>query len=334
MTIKWGVMGAAGIARKMFLPAAAVADGCEVVAIASRSKEKGQALADQFGVARVYDSYDRLLADPEIDAIYVPLPNAQHVSATLEALAAGKHVLCEKPIALEATEIATIAKAASDAGRHAIEGFMVAYHPQWQQVRDWIADGEIGQVQQIEGVFTYFLDDADNIRNRADGGALRDIGVYPIFITRWITGQEPKRVYGRMRYGGTAESDLHTSAWMEFDEFDASFYVSARADRSQSITVYGTKGRIEVPNAFNPPNEGPHQIHLFKENEVNKVANFENTFQFALQLESLGKLFNGEGKPLMKLQNSEGNQRVLDAVIESNRSGRWVNIDQANNTNA
>lgn len=324
MNTRWGVMGAAGIARKMFLPAAAQSASAEVRAIASRSMEKSQALAREFGLAQAYDSYDALLNDLEIDAIYIPLPNAQHVEATERALAAGKHVLCEKPLAMNAEDINRITFAAQAAERMAVEGFMVAYHPQWDQVRKWIADGMIGKIQRIEGCFTYFLDQPENIRNAADGGALRDIGVYPIFTTRWVTGQEPRRALGVRRTDSTADADISTAGWLEFDDFDAEFYVSSRADRTESFIVFGTEGRIEVPKAFNPPDEGPQQIVLYKGNEIAETHTFSDVFQFALQIEHLSQCFAGQGTPRVTLANSQDNQRVLDAVLQSTEEGGWV----------
>lgn len=326
MTTRWGIMGAAGIARKMFLPAVATIDNASVVAIASRSSEKAQALADQFHVQTIYDSYDKLLAAPDIDAIYVPLPNDQHVRATIDALRAGKHVLCEKPISLNTDEIHLIKVEAEKARRHAVEGFMVAYHPQWQKVRDWIEEGKIGAIQRIEGVFSYFLDDKSNIRNRSDGGALRDVGVYPIFVTRLISGQEPHRVMGHMRTDVAAGADTHTMAWMEFDGFEAAFYVSARADRSESLVIYGTHGRIEVPHAYNPPNTGVQQIHLFKGNALDTIETFHDIFQFAHQVEHLSAVFQGRGDPRVTLENSTANQRVLDAVRRAAQSQRWEDV--------
>lgn len=326
MASKWGILGAAGIARKKFLPAAERAASADVVAIASRSEKKGQALADEFGVSRIYDRPEDLFADPDIDAIYIPLPNRLHVEATLQAVAAGKHVLCEKPISLLAAEIDLISDAAIRADRHVIEGLMVAYHPQWQKVKEWIAEERIGTLQRIEGVFSYFLNDSSNIRNGVDGGALRDIGVYPIFLTRLISAQEPLRVFSQGRSDESAASDTQTAAWMEFEGFDASFFVSARADRSESLTIYGTHGRIEVPKAYNPPDSGEQRIHLFKSNELVETETFCDVFQFALQIEHLSEVFAGRISPLVTLENSSANQRVVDAILRSNASGEWEEV--------
>lgn len=327
MTVKWGILGAAGIARKQFLPAVAQSPSAKAVAIASRSVDKAQALADQFGVPQVYGDYAQLLADDSIDAIYIPLPNAQHVDWTIKALEAGKNVLCEKPIAMTADEIARIQAAEQATGRKAVEGFMVAHHPQWQQVRDWIAEGAIGKIQRIEGVFTYFLNDDANIRNRADGGALRDIGVYPVFATRMVSGQEPRRVLGRMTFDDTAEADIHTAGWMEFDGFDAAFMVSSRMDRTEGVTVFGTHGRIEVPKAFNPADAGAQTIHLFKGNQLDQSVQYDDVFQFALQVEHVSAAFKAGTPHLVTLENSTANQRVLDGIITSHQTGAWVSLD-------
>ncbi|WP_370232487.1 Gfo/Idh/MocA family protein [Cognatishimia sp.] len=203
---------------------------------------------------------------------------------------------------------------------------MVAYHPQWKQVRDWIDQGEIGTIKRIDGCFTYFLDQPDNIRNRSDGGALRDIGVYPVFASRMISGQTPSRVWGTMQFGEGAESDLSTTAVMQFSDFEASFHVNTRADRTEFITVYGTKGRIEVPKAFNPPNEGTQSIYLFKGNTLAETKCFEDVFQFALQVEHVSKLFKEGGEPVVEMQSSYENQKVIDAVIASVRAEKWVDV--------
>ena len=324
--LKWGVLGAAGIARKMFLPAIATCGNATVAAIASRSAEKAEAMAEAFDITTIYGDYDALLTDPNIDAVYVPLPNHRHVDMTISALEAGKHVLCEKPIAMAADEVLQIQTAARETGKSAVEGFMVAYHPQWDQVRAWIADGKIGRIQRIEGYFTYYLDDPSNIRNREDGGALRDVGVYPIFTTRLVTGQEPRRVLGRMSFDKTAEADLSTSAWMEFDGFDAAFHVNTRADRSENLTIFGTHGRIEVPNAYNPPNSGVHKIFRFAGNALAETAMFQDVFQFAEQLAHLSDVFAGKGAARVSLENSWANQRVVDAIRLSAAKTDWVSL--------
>ncbi|NRB05784.1 MAG: Gfo/Idh/MocA family oxidoreductase [Rhodobacteraceae bacterium] len=324
--IRWGVIGAAGIAHKMFLPAAAAASNASVRALASRSMGKAQEMADKFDIPKVYEGYDALLADPDIDAVYIPLPNKLHVEATLSALAARKHVLCEKPISMKAEEVAKIADAATEAQCHAMEGFMVAYHPQWEHVRSWIASGAIGDIKHIEGCFTYFLDDAENIRNHADGGALRDVGVYPIFATRLITGKEPKRVLGRMVFDDTAAADVNTSAWMEFDGFDANFHVNTRADKSHSIIVYGTHGRIEMPTCFNPADVGAQSVYLFKGDQISETKTFTDVFQFALQVENVSDVFAGNATAVVSLENSAANQRVVDAIIRSAETNGWVDV--------
>ncbi|MCV6547650.1 MAG: Gfo/Idh/MocA family oxidoreductase [Cohaesibacter sp.] len=326
MTIGWGILGAAGIAKKQFLPAIKQVANAEIRAIASRSKSKAQSFANDFDIPKIYNTYDSLLNDPDIDAIYIPLPNDQHLETTKQALSAGKHVLCEKPITLQADEIHEIQSAAKAADKWAIEGFMVAYHPQWDQVRHWIESKAIGKIQRIEGCFTYYLDDPNNIRNREDGGALRDIGLYPIFLTRWITRSEPQRVLGRSFYDQSAKADIQTTAWLDFADFDLSIFVSARANRSETLTIYGTKGRIEIPKSYNPPNSGEQKIFLYKENEIAETKTYQDVCQFARQIESVSKVFAGEGEPIVSLQNSYANQAILDAIRLSAQHDQWQTL--------
>ncbi len=194
--VRWGILGAAKIAREWVVPAIHMSDRGEVAAIASRTPGKAAAMAAPYGEVTLHDDYEALLADPGVDAVYVPLPNGAHVEWTAKCLEAGKHVLCEKPIALKAEEIDPLIALRDRTGLLAAEAFMVSHHPQWLRARELVADGAIGRLLQVQGAFTFNNPDPDNIRNRADlgGGALRDIGVYPCISTRFVTGAEPLAV--------------------------------------------------------------------------------------------------------------------------------------------
>ncbi len=194
--VRWGILSAAKIAREWVVPAIHMSDRGELAAVASLTPGKAAGLASPYGPVTLHETYEGLLADPDVDAIYIPLPNGAHVEWTAKCLEAGKHVLCEKPIALRAEEIDRLIALRDRTGLVAAEAFMVTHHPQWIRARTLVQDGAIGRLRQVQGAFSFYNTDPDNIRNRADlaGGALRDIGVYPAIGARFVTGAEPVSV--------------------------------------------------------------------------------------------------------------------------------------------
>jgi len=259
--VVWGVLSTAKIGWEKVIPAMQQGEHCEIRAIASRNLEKGRAWADKLGIPQAYGSYEELLADPEIEAIYNPLPNDQHVPLTLAAARAGKHVLCEKPVALTATQAAELREVAGKV--HIMEAFMVRFHPQWIAVRERVQNGELGDLRAVQTYFSYFNRDPGNIRNQADigGGALYDIGCYPIVTGRFLFGAEPRRVIALIDRDPEFKTDRMVSALVDFGEGRRlDFTVSTQSVPFQRVQICGTRKRIEVQIPFNAPLGGTCEV--------------------------------------------------------------------------
>ncbi|MCL4122617.1 UNVERIFIED_CONTAM: hypothetical protein GTU68_067418, partial [Idotea baltica] len=250
---RWGILSTAKIAREHLIPAMQDSTNGIVAGIASRSRERAQKIADRFAIPHVYDSYDDLINSADIDGVYIPLPTSQHSEWAIKAACAGKHVLCEKPIALAASEIDGIINARDENGVLVSEAFMVTYHPQWLKVRELLNDGVIGKLRLVQGAFSYFNTDPDNMRNIAQlgGGALRDIGVYPTVTTRFATQQEPVRLRAEVDVSNDFGTDTFANVTAEFPGFSMSFYVSTQLAMRQEMTFHGDKGRISLQAPFN-----------------------------------------------------------------------------------
>ncbi len=262
--LRWGVLSTADIARRKWIPGVRHAPDQrgEVLAIASRDGEGARRIAASLGIPRAHGSYEELLADPEVDAVYIPLPNHLHLDWTLAAARAGKHVLCEKPIALSSAEAQQMADACASAGVLLMEAFMYRLHPSWRAVRELIASGRIGRLQTVQSWFSYYNDDPRNIRNQADagGGALMDIGCYSINLSRMLFGAEPERVEASILRDPDMEIDVLTSALLVFPGGGtATFTCSTRSESDQRVHIYGTEGRISIGIPFNiPPDRETH----------------------------------------------------------------------------
>src|SRR6185369_2901376 len=262
--VRWGVLGTANIALAKVIPAMQRSSWCEIAAIASRDGAKAAAAAGKLNISRAYGSYDKLLADTSIEVIYNPLPNHLHVPWTIQAAEAGKHVLCEKPIALSAEEARTLIEVRNRTGVRIQEAFMVRTHPQWLETRRLIHSGRIGPLRSITGFFSYFNPDPTNIRNHLElgGGALMDIGCYPITISRFMYETEPRRVLGLIERDAATGTDTLTSAVLDFPNGHSTFTCSTRLAPYQRMIFTGAEGRIEVLIPFNAPNDRPTQILL------------------------------------------------------------------------
>ena len=251
--IRWGILSTANIGMQKVTPAIMASPSSEVVAIASRDAAKARAAADQLGIAKAYGSYEDLFADPEIDAIYNPLPNHLHVPMTLAAARAGKHVLCEKPIALSAAEAEQLRDIPK--GIVFMEAFMVRFHPQWARAREIVRSGELGDIRAVRGTFTYFLTDPTNVRNQLDigGGGIYDIGCYPITAARYLLDAEPLRAVSLVDRDPVMQTDRLASALLDFGGGrQASFICSTQTNLGQSLEVLGSKGRLELVVPFTP----------------------------------------------------------------------------------
>jgi predicted dehydrogenase len=260
--LRIGVLSTADIARKKVIAGIRRSQRCEVVAIASRDAAKAKQAARDLGIPRGHGSYEALLADPDVDAVYIPLPNHLHREWTVAAARAGKHVLCEKPLAMTAADAQLMVDACRSAGVTLMEAFMYRQHPSWQAVRQIVDDGGIGQLTAIQSWFSYYNDDPHNIRNivEAGGGALYDVGCYCVNLSRMMFGGEPRRVQAAITRDPLMGVDIVTSAILEFDGGVSTFTVSTRTETDQRVHIYGTRGRISVAIPFNIPPDRPTQV--------------------------------------------------------------------------
>lgn len=318
--LRWGVMGAARIAREYLAPAIHKSRSGVLEAVASHDEGRAAALAAPYG-ARAITGYDALLADPAIDAVYVPLANVDHVPWTLKALAAGKHVLCEKPVAMDVAGVDALIAARDAAGRLCAEGFMVVHHPQWVRAREIVASGELGGIRQVDGVFTYHNVDPANIRNRADagGGALRDIGVYPTVVTRFATGLEP--VAARARIEREAGVDATSRVSLDFPGFEAAFYVSMRLAPRQEMVFHGAKGWLRVRTPFNAGVYGEDVLELRSPKGDYRLERFPWIDQYELQIEAFNRSALTGAPYACPLEFSRGNQAAIDAIFRAGDGG-------------
>lgn len=328
--VRWGVLGAGKFAREHMAPAIHMARDAEFAAIATSDPKKAEAFqAFQPGL-RVFDDYDALLADDAIDAVYVPLPNHLHVEWTLKALAAGKAVLTEKPIALEEAEFDRLIAARDAAGLLAAEAYMPVHHPQWHKVRDLIAEGAIGELAHVRGMFTYNnADRPENIRNRPEtaGGGLRDIGVYPFGMARFATDAEP----GVVRADITWENNVDTTARVSatFAKFTFEAVVSMRMQLFQEMTFHGDRGVLRVTAPFNPLSYGEAAVHLIAGEET-QIWRFGQINQYVEQVENFGKAMRGDIAYPAPLEFSRGTQRMIDMTFAAGGAGAGASpIDYA-----
>lgn len=329
--VRWGILGTAKIALTKVIPAMQRSEWCEIVAMASRDLSKAKAAAAELNIPNAYGSYQELLEDKSIEAVYNPLPNHLHVPWTLNAAEAGKHVLCEKPIALDAREAKALLKVRNRTGMAIQEAFMVRTHPQWLETRRLIHSGRIGLLRSITGFFSYFNPDPANIRNQLElgGGALMDIGCYPITISRFMYETEPRRVLGLIERDETG-TDTLTSAVLDFPNGHATFTCSTRLAPYQRMIFIGTEGRIEVLIPFNAPNDQPTRI-LLDDGKDLAGANAE-TIEFPIcdQYEIQGSLFSraireNREQPI-PLEDAVNNMAVIDAVFRSAMTSQWEEV--------
>ena len=330
--VRWGILSTANIGVKQVIPAMQCGDWSAVTAIASRDLQKATSIARELGIAKAYGSYDALLDDPEIEAVYNPLPNHLHVPWTIKAAAAGKHVLCEKPIALNATEAAQLIEARDRTGVRIQEAFMVRTHPQWLKTRDLIASGRIGQLRTINGWFSYFNRDPANIRNQADigGGALMDIGCYPITTSRFIFGTEPRRVSSLIERDPEMAIDRLTSVLLDFPNGQAIFTCSTQLAHCQRMQFVGTRGRLELPIPFNAPASEPTRILCDDGSDLSgrkiEAILIPVCNQYTIQGDRFSQSIRENTEQPIPLADAVKNMAVIDAVFRSATSGQWEEI--------
>jgi predicted dehydrogenase len=315
--VRWGILSTANIALKKVVPAMQRSAWCEITAIASRDLTRAKEAAKELGISKAYGSYEELLADDSIEAVYNPLPNHLHVPWTLKAAAAGKHVLCEKPIALNADEAGTLIEARDRYGVRIQEAFMVRTHPQWLETRRLIRAGRIGALRSITCFFSYNNPDPANIRNQLElgGGALMDIGCYPITISRWIFDSEPQRVLGLIERDPEFGTDVLTTAVLDFPNGHSTFTCSTRLAPYQRMIFHGTEGRIEVLIPFNAPNDRPTQIMI--DDEVIEIPVCD---QYEIQGTLFSQAIRENSEQPIPLEDAINNMAVIDAVFSSCKS--------------
>ncbi|MEY2846736.1 MAG: Glucose--fructose oxidoreductase precursor [Chloroflexota bacterium] len=326
--IRWGIVSTANIGVAKVVPAMMRGTHSEVIAIASRDLAKAQAAASKLGIAKAYGSYEALLADPDVEAIYNPLPNHLHVPVSIQALQAGKHVLCEKPIALSAAEAQTLV----DAGQRyphlkLMEAFMYRHHPQWQRAKAIVASGGIGQLRTINSVFSYFLTDPANVRNQADigGGGLMDIGCYNISLSRFIFGSEPTRVCGLVEYDPTLKVDRLASGMMQFADGTATFTCSTQLSSYQRVNIFGTTGRIEIEIPFNAPPDKPCKMWHTRAGTTQEIV-FPVCDQYTVQGDLFSLAILNDTAVPTPMTDAVANMRVIEAIIASDTQGGWVRL--------
>ena len=329
--VVWGVLGAARIALNKVVPGMKKSKWCEIRAIASRSLGTARQAADGLGIPRAYGSYEALLADPDIEAVYIPLPNHMHVPWLLKAAEAGKHVLCEKPIALSAQEAARLRSI--PAGILAMEAFMVRFHPQWLRARDLVRSGQIGELRAIQVFFSYRNLDPGNIRNLADigGGALYDIGCYPIVAGRFFFESDPVRAVALFDRDPAFRTDRLTSALVDFGQGrQLGFTVSTQSTPYQRLQLCGMERRIEMHIPFNAPQGERALLSIDDGSSLAgggvRAESVPESDQYMEQGEIFSKAVRGETKLPYGVEDAIVNMRVIDALFRSERSSRWESI--------
>ena len=330
--VRWGILSTADIGVKAVIPAMQQGAYCTITAMASRNLERGQAVAARLGIPKVYGSYEEMLANPEIDAIYNPLPNHLHVPWSIKALEAGKHVLCEKPIAMSAAEAQTLVNAA---GRYPhlkmMEAFMYRFHPQWLHARQLVKEGAIGSLRTVQTIFSYFLEDGNNIRNIAEagGGAMMDIGCYAVSVPRWIFAAEPRRVSSIVEFDPRFNTDRLASAVLDFEQGTATFTCGTQLAPYQRVQIMGTQGRIEIEIPFNAPTDRPYRLWHQHANEHIEEILVEPRNQYTLQGDAFSQAILTNGPVPTPIEDALANMQVIEATLRSGKSGGWVEVARA-----
>jgi predicted dehydrogenase len=327
--VQWGVLGVANIAVKKVIPAMQRGEWSEVTAIASRDLNKARQAAKELGIPKAYGSYEELLADRDIEAIYNPLPNHLHVPWSIKAAEAGKHVLCEKPISMTVEEAVSLLNVRDQTGVKIEEAFMVRTHPQWLGAVEQIRSGKIGRVRSVSGCFSYHNRDPKNIRNIRDfgGGGMMDIGCYLIFTSRFIFGEEPTKVFGVIEEDPELHTDVLSSGVLYFPSGHSVFTCSTQVVPYQKVQIFGTEGRIEIEIPFNAPPDRPCRIYIDHGADPSgrsaEVIEYPTVDQYTIQGDLFSKSIR-EGKELpVPLEGSIRNMAAIEAVFRSAKSGKW-----------
>jgi predicted dehydrogenase len=321
-TLRWGILSTADIGVRKVIPGIRQAARCEIAAIASRDGERARAVSDRLGIPTAHGSYEALLADRDVDAVYIPLPNHLHAEWTIAALRAGKHVLCEKPLAMTAEDAQRMVDVARETGLHLMEAFMYRHHPTWVAAMDLVAAGRIGTLTAVQSWFSYFNDDPANIRNVLDygGGALFDIGCYSVNLSRMVFGGEPVRVQGSLRRDPSTGVDVLTSGILDFDGGIATFTCSTRSESDQRVDIYGTTGRISIQIPFNIPPDRPTRVFLTAGGDppvapATEVFEYATADPYAIEFERFAAAVLDGGPTPVPAEDAVANLRVIERIF-------------------
>src|SRR5687767_85179 len=326
--VRWGILSTAKIGREKVIPAMQQSKLCEVVAIASRQKEQAEKEAALLHIQKAYGSYEELLSDPEIDAVYIPLPNHLHVEWSIKALQAGKHVLCEKPIALSAEDANNLLNASKQCPHLKImEAFMYRFHPQWQKAKELINEGRIGELKTIHSFFSYYNVDPNNIRNQSDkgGGGLMDIGCYNISLSRFVFDEEPKKVLGIVEFDPQTKTDHIASGILQFAKGSSVFTCSTQLIPYQRVNIFGTDGRIEIEIPFNAPPDKATKLWLHSKTGTEEIV-FDAIDQYTLEADRFAKAILDNTTVPTPLEDAVNNMKIIEAIFESSKEGVWKEL--------
>jgi predicted dehydrogenase len=331
MKLKWGVLGAAKIALEKVIPAMAGSKNYEVYGISSRTKVKAEHAAKKLNIPKAYGSYEELINDPEINVVYNPLPNHMHVEYTLKCIEAGKHVLCEKPIALKAAEVEKLIAARDKHKVKVGEAFMVKTHPQWVKTKELVQKGNLGKIKLVQGTFSYFNTNPDNIRNidAYGGGAIWDIGCYPVTTSRFVLGEEPKKIVAMIEFDKEFGTDVLSSFILHFPSAHAVFAVSTQIVPYQRMHFFGEEKELEIKIPFNAPKDRSCIIQInpgdIYEEKLENIR-FEICDQYRIQADAFSKAVINNSEVPVPLEDALANTKVLEALFTSAKEGRWVDI--------
>ncbi len=332
--LRFGVLSTANIGVKKVIPAMQQGELTTVTAIASRDFDRARETANKLGIPKAYGSYEDLIDDPDIDAIYNPLPNQLHVPWTTKAADAGKHVLCEKPLSMTVAEAKTLLDVRARTGVKISEAFMIRSAPQWLRVRQLLDEGRIGELRAVAGIFSFFNIDPANIRNKLEtgGGALYDIGCYCIQAARFAFGRQPRRVVSLIDRDAETGTDRLTSALLDFGAGHAIFTCSTQQIPCQKVQILGSRGRIELEIPFNAPSDRPTRLFIDATGDLTfsgiKMETFPTSDQYTLQGDAFARAVRDNTEVPVPLEDSIGNMAVIEAVFRSGRTGQWERPEQ------
>jgi len=326
--INWGIISTAKIGTKKVIPAMQKGKYSHITAIASRSIETAQNTAKKLNIPKAYGSYRQLLDDPDIEAVYIPLPNHMHVEWTINALKAGKHVLCEKPVAINVNEAEYLHQKVKEFPHlKVMEAFMYRLHPQWQAAKKLVKEGKIGELRNIHSIFSYYNDDRNDIRNQKNigGGGLLDIGCYCISLSRFLFNAEPKRVCSIIEYDPQLKIDRLTTGMMEFQHGTSAFTCSTQLIGHQKVDIFGTQGKIEIDKPFTPSPDKPSKI-IYQTESHRKKIECELCNHYTIQGDLFSQAILNNTPVPIPLEDSIENMRVIDKVFESYQKRTWIDV--------